>query len=103
MLTHVARLGRMSALERLAHLLVQLHDRLDVIGAVENDRFALPLPQEMLGDLLGLSTVHVNRTVQELRRQKLISTERNVVHLLDRAALDRLAPSVPAMLERAIA
>ena len=103
MFANLARLGRMSALERFAHLLLQLHGRLIVIGAVEKDSFALPLSQEMLGDLLGLSTVHVNRTVQELRRQKLISIDRNVVHLLDRAALDRLVPSTPAMEERAIA
>ena len=103
MLSHVARLGRMSAPERFAHLLLQLHDRLAVIGAVENHAFVMPLSQEMLGDLLGLSTVHVNRTVQELRRQKLISAERNVVHLLDVAALERLVPSAPAMEQFAIA
>lgn len=95
LLGQVARLGRMTAFERLTHLLLQLHDRLAVIGAAENGRFALPLTQELLADLLGLSTVHLNRTLQELRRQHLIETERGVVRLPDRTALARLLPAPP--------
>ena len=70
-LDHIVRLGRLSALERLAHLLLELHGRLSAIGQVEGSRFPLPLTQETLADLLGLSVVHVNRTVQELRRRQL--------------------------------
>lgn len=103
MLAQIARLGRMSALERMADLLLQLHDRLVVIGAVQKERFALPLTQELLGDLLGLSTVHLNRTVQELRRQKLITAERGFVELLDRASLTRLLPHTHSAPLRAIA
>jgi CRP-like cAMP-binding protein len=70
-LDHIVRLGRLTALERLAHLLLELHDRLANIGLVEGRRFPLPLTQETLADLLGLSVVHVNRTMQELRRRQL--------------------------------
>ncbi len=90
MLAHVTRLGRMSALEALSHLLVQLHDRLAEIGAVEQGRFALPLTQKQLGDLLGLSAIHLNRTMQHLRRAALVKGDRVYFELLDRAALLRL-------------
>ena len=91
MLDQIVRLGRLSAPERMAHLLLDLRDRLDVIGQVEGDRFPLPLTQETLADICGLSVVHVNRTLQELRRQDLVRLERGVVRLPDLAALARLA------------
>lgn len=91
MLDHIVRLGRLTALERLAHLLLDLHGRLAVIGHVKDDRFPLPMTQEALGDVAGLSVVHVNRTLQELRRQDLVQIERGWVHLLDVQALARTA------------
>ena len=101
LLVEVTRLGRMSALERLRHLLVQLHDRLAEVGAAEWECFPLPLTQELLGDLLGLSTVHLNRTIQHLRHQGLIMTERGNVQLLDRAALMRMLPTRPRLRDTA--
>lgn len=91
MLDQVVRLGRLSALERLAHLILDLHQRLVVVGQADGDRFSLPLTQETLADALGLSVVHVNRTIQELRRQNLVQLERGVVRLPDRDGLARLA------------
>jgi CRP-like cAMP-binding protein len=96
MLDHVIRLGRLTAVERLAHLLLDLRDRLKVIGQAENDRFQLPLTQETLADVAGLSVVHVNRTLQELRRQDLARLERGWVRLPDVEALARLADYTPA-------
>ncbi len=103
LLHQVARLGRMTALERLAHVLLEIHDRLAVIGAAQEGRFAFPMTQELLADFLGLSTVHMNRTMQELRRQRLISTERGVMKLCDREALERLIPTTLARADRAVA
>jgi CRP-like cAMP-binding protein len=96
LLDQVMRLGRLTALERIAHLLVDLHTRLDVIGHAEGDSFAFPLTQETLADIIGLSVVHVNRTLQELRRQGLVQVERGSARLLDRPALTSIAQRAPA-------
>jgi CRP-like cAMP-binding protein len=67
----ILRLGRRSAIERLADLLVELHDRLDNLGMVQDRSFFLPLTQEHLADALGLSAVHVNRALRTLRLRNL--------------------------------
>lgn len=83
---HVVSLGRRSAPERLGHLVCELHSRLAVVGLVDRLGFDLPLTQADLGDLLGLSTVHVNRSLQELRKSGLISSRgrRLTIHDLQR-------------------
>lgn len=95
LLNHVVRLGRLDAMERVAHLFLELHDRLAVVGIGGDGRFPLPLTQELLADALGLSVVHINRTLQELRRQKLIAMQNGHVTLLDRPALVGLADYTP--------
>lgn len=90
-LDHLVRLGRLSALERLLHLMLEIHDRLSVIGQVEHGRFSLPLTQEMLADVLGLSVVHVNRNLQELRRRGCLTVASGVVALDRSAALATVA------------
>lgn len=72
LLDHVLRLGRLTAYERVAHLLLELRHRLAVVGLASATRFPLPLTQELLGDHLGLSIVHVNRTLQQLRREGMV-------------------------------
>jgi len=66
-------LGQRSAFERVAHLLCELFVRLRGIGLVQNRRCELPLTQTDLADATGLSAIHINRTLQELRRQDLIT------------------------------
>lgn len=78
---HVVRLGRLDALERVTDLLLELRDRLYEMGQVKDETFRLPLTQENIADALGLSVVHVNRTLQQLRRQGLISQRAGVVTL----------------------
>lgn len=70
-----------TAQQRLAHFLYETYLRLRRIGAVENGEFRLPLSQEQLGDLLGLSAVHVSRTFTTLREEGLVYRERHQVHL----------------------
>ena len=65
-------LGQRTATERLGHLLCELFVRLRGVGLTEGNSCPLPLTQSELGEVLGLSNVHVNRTVQELRRSELI-------------------------------
>jgi CRP-like cAMP-binding protein len=87
----VANLGSRDALQRLAHLFCELASRLEVVDLVEDERFCLPLRQVDLADACGLSTVHINRTVQELRRRHLLRWESQTVEIIDRDALEELA------------
>ncbi|WP_395672417.1 Crp/Fnr family transcriptional regulator [Phenylobacterium sp.] len=94
-MSQIMRLGRQTALERMAHLFLELHERLAAVDAVDGDRFQFPLTQEILADLTGLSTVHVNRTLQELRRQGLLGLEKGWLRILNREALVELADFEP--------
>jgi CRP-like cAMP-binding protein len=66
-------MGRRSALGHTAHLICELFLRLQAVGQVDGNTMQLPITQAELGDTLGISTVHVNRVVQELRNQGLIT------------------------------
>jgi CRP-like cAMP-binding protein len=83
----IVRLGRLSAYERLAHLMLELHERLFHVGLATASSFHMPLRQEMIADLLGLSVVHVSRTSQQLKRDRLVLTRGNYITLLDREGL----------------
>jgi CRP-like cAMP-binding protein len=76
-------LGQRSAYERLAHLLIELYMRLNTVGRAHNGRCDFPLTQNDLADATGLTSVHVNRTLQELRRDGLIELERKQLQILD--------------------
>lgn len=79
----ITNMGRRAALERTAHLLCELFKRLEAIGRTDGWSFRLPLTQAELGDALGLSLVHVNRVVQALRTQNLVTWEGRVLTILD--------------------
>jgi CRP-like cAMP-binding protein len=68
----IVRVGRRSAYERTGHLIVELLHRLRLVGEAEQESFELPLTQEILADTLGLSIVHVNRTLRRLRENGLL-------------------------------
>jgi CRP-like cAMP-binding protein len=68
-------LGRRSAIARMAQLFCELNTRLGVVGLSPNDSYDLPLTQVELGECLGLTSVHVNRTLQELRRRGLVEMQ----------------------------
>ncbi len=76
-------LGRRSAHGRIAHLLCELLVRLRSVALVEDHAFTLPVTQAELGDAFGLSTVHVNRVLQDLRRVGLISLHGGSLKVLD--------------------
>lgn len=84
-------LGRRSAVERIAHLLIELYLRLKVVGRARDGRCDFPLTQNDLADASGLTAVHVNRTLQELRRDGLIELERKQLHIVDLEQMKRLA------------
>lgn len=91
-------MGRRPAIGQLAHLLCELSLRLEVIGAVQAGSFRLPITQIELGDVLGLSSVHVNRTLQELRGTGQISWKGQTVTILDWDGLRRTAEFDPRYL-----
>ena len=64
----ITRLGRMNAQDRIVDLLLELSERLAAAGLATRTRFMLPLTQELIADAIGLTTVHVNRTLQTLRQ-----------------------------------
>lgn len=83
--------SRRSAHQRIAHLLCELHARVEIIGLVENDRLDFPLNQNDIADATGLTAVHVNRTLQRLRGEGLIELSQRVLTIKDIAELQRVA------------
>ena len=84
-------IGARSALERMAHLLVELFVRLRAIGKADANSCHFPLIQSDLADATGITPVHVNRTLQELRRDGLIELRAKRLRILDLDRLIRLA------------
>lgn len=79
----IVNVGRRDAYQRIAHILCEMHLRLDSIGMVEDSGFALPLTQEELADAAGITSVHANRTLQRLRREGLIEYRREQLTIPD--------------------
>jgi CRP-like cAMP-binding protein len=76
-------IGRKSAYGRIAHLLCEVFMRMKSIGLTGDDSCELPVTQAEIGDALGLSTVHVNRSLQELRADSLITLRGNLLTVQD--------------------
>jgi len=87
----IDNLAARQALPRIAHLVCELAARLGIVGLVKDSRFVLPFSQEDLADACGLSIVHVNRTIQELRRRGLVDWSNHVVEVLQPDPLEQLA------------
>jgi CRP-like cAMP-binding protein len=91
-------LGRRSAISRLAHLLCELRVRLGLVGLADESGYDLPLTQEDLADCLGLTSVHINRTLKELREQDVVVFRSGRVDIADLRSLERIAEFNPAYL-----
>jgi CRP-like cAMP-binding protein len=87
----IVNIGRRAAYERIAHLLCEIHARVELIGLVENGRLALPVTQDELADATGLTAVHVNRTLQRLRSEGFIEIGQGMLQLVDVDKLQELA------------
>jgi CRP-like cAMP-binding protein len=94
----IVTIGGDQALGRMAHLFCELFVRLRSVGQTEDHGFNLPLTQSELGDTLGLSTVHVNRTIQELRAQGLITWRGDFVTIENWERLTEVADFDPSYL-----
>lgn len=82
--------GQRSAPERVAHLLLELLTRLRVIGLGDERGFRIPLTQEQIGEMLGLTGVHVSRTLRRLRDEGLVVIEGHRVKIKNFDALSAL-------------
>lgn len=87
----VVNTGQRTAYERMAHLFCELFHRFRAIGQTKGFSCRFPLTQTALGDTLGLSSVHVNRTLQDLRRNGLISLRNGILRINNLEALEREA------------
>lgn len=88
---HAVSLGRRSATERLAYCFCEVRERLEMVGLTQGESFAFPLTQAELADMFGLSTVHVNRSLQELRRTGLVSLQGRRATIHDLATIREMA------------
>lgn len=102
----IVQLGQRTAKERLAHVFIELFHRLRIIGMIDgdDDAYRMPLRNSHLSDYLGMSRVHVSRTLQFMKSEGLIRRRPQFIELLDRKGLRDLAqfdpkhlhlPSVP--------
>jgi CRP-like cAMP-binding protein len=92
-------LGRRSPYQRIAHLLCEVWTRLEAIGRTRGGAYEFPLTQTHLADAMGLSLVHVNRTLQSLRRDGLITFRAHEVVVLDWQRLREAAEFDPGYLQ----
>jgi CRP-like cAMP-binding protein len=96
--TWVTSLGRRSAAVHLAHLICELFVRLEIVGLVRGNSFDFPLTQTDIADMIGLSLVHTNRTIQEMRSSGLIIWGRKVLTIIDQQRLRDFAEFDPTYL-----
>lgn len=87
----IVNIGRRDALESIGHLMCELYVRMKNVGLVTDHSFELPLTQEEIADALGLTPVHVNRVLQRMRGEGLISLKSGALTILDYPRLERAA------------
>jgi CRP-like cAMP-binding protein len=97
---HLVNLGRRNAIERMAHFLLEIRERLRFIGIEVNGEFKCPLSQEHLADALGLTPVHVNRVLRRLRVMNLVSLSHGELHIHNVQGLEALASYDDAYLDQ---
>ena len=97
---HLVGLGRRNAIERLAHYLLELGAKLTLVGMGSKAGYACPLNQNHLADALGLTAVHVNRVLRNLREQGLVTFNAGLVTFNDYDRLVSLAEFDPVYLDQ---
>jgi CRP-like cAMP-binding protein len=88
---HLANMGRRNSLERTAHFFLELTERLRLIGLGTDNEFSCPLNQNDIADALGLTAIHINRVLRQLRESELMVFKDNLVHILDSKGMKALA------------
>jgi CRP-like cAMP-binding protein len=88
---HLVNIGRRNALERTAHFFMELAERLMLVGLATETEFKCPLSQYVIADALGLSAIHVNRVLRELRELNFLTVKSANVIIHDLPGLRKLA------------
>jgi CRP-like cAMP-binding protein len=92
-------IGRRPAVSRLAHLFCEVFVRSSLVGLAKGQTITLPITQTEIGDAIGLSTVHTNRSLQELRAAKLVELKKGRLQIFDWDGLQRAADFDPVYLQ----
>lgn len=100
---HLVGIGRRSSTERVAHFMLELYERLRLVDLAADGRFRCPLSQPLIADALGLTAIHLNRTLRDLRLRNLMIFRDGTVHLTDVPRLVALAGYDPGYLDQAMA
>src|SRR6476661_5647607 len=88
---HLVSIGRRNAIERTAHFFMELAERLNLIGQATETEFECPLSQFVIADALGLTAIHVNRVLRQLRERGLLAVRKKTVKIDDLAGLRKLS------------
>ena len=96
----IVNVSRRPAPARMAHLISELARRLDAVGLLKDDQAYLPLTQVHLADALGLTSVHVNRVLQELRKDGVMDLKDRVLRFADAKRLEELGAFDPLYLHQ---
>jgi CRP-like cAMP-binding protein len=94
----IFRMGRLDAVSQLAHFFCEIEAKLRAVGRSDGRSFDLPLTQADLGEACGMTPVHINRMLKELRERKLLQIQRGKVIVHDLAALRQLCEFDPTYL-----
>jgi CRP-like cAMP-binding protein len=87
----IVNVGQRPAPARLAHVMMELRERLRVIGRVDGTNFEMPLTQEEIGDALGITSVHANRVIRQLREDGVVELQRGRATVVDENKFRELA------------
>ncbi|MET4205815.1 Crp/Fnr family transcriptional regulator [Bradyrhizobium sp. LA2.1] len=79
----IVNVGQRPAPARLAHVMIELRERLRVIERLDGNSFEMPLTQEQIGEALGITGVHANRVIKQLRQEGIVELHRGRVTVLD--------------------
>jgi len=91
-------MGSKDAAQRIAHWFCELFTKLRAVGRTRENSCNFPITQSIMGDALGLSTVHVNRSLMDLRREGLITLEKHTLTILKWDELQQYAEFDPLYL-----
>lgn len=94
----IANIGRRTAIQRVAHVICECFHRMRALGLTTQHTFELPITQNEFGDATGLSVVHINRTLQALRHEGLVTSQGKKLTINDWPALRKKADFDPAYL-----
>ncbi|WP_164934053.1 Crp/Fnr family transcriptional regulator [Bradyrhizobium guangzhouense] len=87
----IVNVGQRPAPARLVHVMIELRERLRLIGRLDGNSFEMPLTQEQIGEALGITAVHANRVIRQLRQEGVVELNRGRATVLDERKFQELA------------